>query len=552
MKTIKILILRNFTIEPLLEDINEKLKQKNLKAKFLLSGYEDSLNNLINIKSKFYKFKPDIIIFFFSIDTFFKNIKIKSKNKKFILDRIYNDVKMILSEIKKNFDTNIGICNFYNESNYKNFKISNLVNQRLDSYCKSNLNFNLINVSQLLKNFKLNKNTKKYWKQSMYPFDLKSGNKISNLLYKFISIKNGKSHKIIILDADNTLWPGIIGEDDQRKIFFKSKKTAYSFYDFQKDLKKLKNKGILLALCSKNNSSDLKKFFKLKSNKMPIKWNDFCYIQANWSPKSQNIVKILKQINISPENALFIDDSKFEIGEVKNQISKIDTLLMPKEISLLKEIFYQKGNFDIYNITDEDRKRDKLYSDENKRKKNISKFKSNDEYIKSLKIKLDIKLNSKKNLKRLAQMTQKTNQFNSTTIRLNEKKLIKLFLNKNYQIYQCKAKDSFGEYGIVGLAIIRIITKSYLAKIENTLFSCRVLGRKIEEYFYQKIFDRLKQKNIRNVQFDYVKTDKNKPVYQFFKKYNFLEKNEKNGKIKFSKNLYKTNLINKGNLIKYL
>ena len=127
---------------------------------------------------------------------------------------------------------------------------------------------------------------------------------------------------------------------------------------------------------------------------------------------------------------------------------------MPKEISLLKEIFYQKGNFDIYNITDEDRKRDKLYSDENKRKKNISKFKSNDEYIKSLKIKLDIKLNSKKNLKRLAQMTQKTNQFNSTTIRLNEKKLFKLFLNKNYQIYQCKAKDSFGEYGIVGLAII--------------------------------------------------------------------------------------------------
>ena len=155
-------------------------------------------------------------------------------------------------------------------------------------------------------------------------------------------------------------------------------------------------------------------------------------------------------------------------------------------------------------------------------------------------------------MKRLAQMTQKTNQFNSTTIRLNEKKLFKLFLTKNYQIYQCKAKDSFGEYGIVGLAIIRIITKSYLAKIENTLFSCRVLGRKIEEYFYQKIFDRLKQKNIRNVQFDYVKTDKNKPVYQFFKKYNFLEKNEKNGNITFSKNLYKTNLINKGNLIKYL
>ena len=95
-------------------------------------------------------------------------------------------------------------------------------------------------------------------------------------------------------------------------------------------------------------------------------------------------------------------------------------------------------------------------------------------------------------------MTQKTNQFNSTTLRLNNKKILNLILNKDYLIYQCKAKDNFGDYGIIGLAIIKIIKKINLAKVENTLFSCRALGRKIEEYFYQKIMNELKQKKIHN------------------------------------------------------
>ena len=123
MKKVKILKIRNFTVEPLLDDINEKLKRKNLKAKFFISGYDNSINELINKKSNFYNFKPDIILFFFSIDAYFKNISIKNNLK--IHNKIKKDLALILSELKKNFVSEIGVCNYYGSLEKKNLNLCN-------------------------------------------------------------------------------------------------------------------------------------------------------------------------------------------------------------------------------------------------------------------------------------------------------------------------------------------------------------------------------------------------------------------------------------------
>ena len=232
MKKIKILILRNFTIEPLLDDINEKLKIKNLKAEFLLSNYENTINNLINKKSQFYNFKPDMILFFFSLDAYFKNIIIK-KNKKKINNKIKNDLNLILSLLKKNFVTEIGVCNFYESFDKRNISLSQSLNKKIRLFCKNNSNFTAVNIHEISKNNYLDKRILKFWKQSMYPFSYEIGNKISNLLFKFLALHNGKFHKIIILDADNTLWPGIIGEDNPKKIEVK-KKMYILFFNFKK------------------------------------------------------------------------------------------------------------------------------------------------------------------------------------------------------------------------------------------------------------------------------------------------------------------------------
>ena len=146
----------------------------------------------------------------------------------------------------------------------------------------------------------------KFWKQSMYPFSFESGKKISNLLFKFLSLKNGKFHKIIILDADNTLWPGIIGEDNFTKIKIKNKKKEYSYYSFQQDLKKLKNRGVLLAICSKNNLKDLRVIFKVKLKSMPLNIKDFSYLKVNWKNKKRKHLTIIKRMLISLQKMHFL------------------------------------------------------------------------------------------------------------------------------------------------------------------------------------------------------------------------------------------------------
>jgi len=554
MKKKNILIFRNFTIEPLLDEVEEKLYRKFLKPNFLISGYENSINELLNNKSNFYKFKPDLIILFFNIDAYLKNKEKKiNTSTKIIYKEIVENILLIVSIINKNFTTDVGMCNFSQPLNKKNIKLKNSLNIFLNNLCKKKTNYHLLNIDENLPKINFDKNQNlKLWKHSMYPFNYNQGIEISNCIYKFISARSGKFHKLIILDADNTLWKGIIGEGDQNKIKIKKTGKEKDFYIFQTRLKRLKEKGIVLALCSKNNLNDIKSFFKTKQKKkMPLTIKDFSNLKVNWSPKSENIKAMLRELNISIENSIFIDDSEFEIAEVTNTLPNLDTLLVPKLTSELMSEFFKIGNFETFSSTDEDKSRTKLYQIEERRNRKKTKFKSPSEYIRSLKIKLTIKNDLKKNIQRLSQMTIKTNQFNTTTLRLNEKNIMSYIDNKSYLVLQCAASDKFGDYGIVGLSIIKIINTSKTAIVENSLFSCRALGRMIEEHFYQKLFVMLRKKKITTLNFIFMKSDKNQPAYEFFTKYNFNKKKIKNGYIVFNCNLKKINLIKEKNIIRY-
>tara|TARA_B100001540_G_C15811239_1_gene644641 strand:- start:720 stop:2387 length:1668 start_codon:yes stop_codon:yes gene_type:complete len=555
MNKIKILIARNFTVEPLIDEIQDKLKRKNIKAQFMFSGYEDSVSEFLNQKSKFYKFKPDLILIFFILDTFLGNKSENFNNKKFIKKSFMDNINTIVSKVKENIQSNIGIFSLIDPIEIENNKFKDLkksINKSLEKVCNKNKLCNFLNYENVIsKNQKIIFN-KKHWKSSLYPFEYNQALNISNFIFKFISALNGKSHKLIILDADNTLWSGIIGEDGINNIQVGNSGKGKYFKFFQKKLKKLKDTGIVLSMCSKNNINDVKNVFKQRSKDMPLKFKDFTKVKANWNQKSENIKIILNDLNLSEDNALFVDDSEFEIGQVKNFFSNLDTLLVPKDIKKFEKLFDKVGNFENFSVTKEDKKRTKLYQDEEKRKTEITKFKNPEDYIRSLNINLLIKNNNKKNIKRLSQMTLKTNQFNTTTLRLNESKIESFINNKNYLVSQCSAEDKFGDYGIIGLAIIKINKNNKKAVVENTLFSCRALGRMIEEHFYQKIFNDLKLKKIRTIEFPFTLSNKNKPALNFFNDHSFKKLKKNNQKFVFIAEMNKIKLVNKNNIVKYI
>ena len=467
------------------------------------------------------------------------------------LNRSLSNYKsLILDTIKylKNFGIkNIQLFFFLNKQlQKKTFNGKQMNNFFLDIKKKYNLQvFNILNEINLFTSSK-NIFDIRFWKSSMFPFNAHGINAISNVLYfKLLKIFKFK-FKLLILDADNTLWNGIIDEVGYKKINFSNKKKGVDYLKFQKKLKLLKKMGVLLSICSKNNQESLMKVFKYHKDKMILKINDFILVKANWDPKYKNILDLHKKLNLSVENSFFIDDSEFEINSINSTIPKLEC-----------KNFFELDNFHKnidqiliskeFKITAEDIKRDKLYNQEFKRLDEREKHKNFKKYIKKLNIVLTIKKNSSKSLQRLAQLSQRTNQFNSTAIRYDEEQIKKIIKDPQKIIFQCSAKDKYGDYGIIGLVIIEI--KKNNAIISNFIMSCRALGREIENYFFKYFISEIIKLNINKLFFLFKKNNKNMLVEQFLN--DNCKKNKKRGGYFFYKVINKKNDKN-NNLLKVI
>ena len=541
----KILVLRNFTVEPILNELEDKFLNKDIKCKFDISTYDSAITEVLKIKkTKINQY--DCVIILLSFETYLQQSKKFDQAlkgfKKLILDLIH-----ILSQRKFK---NINLFFFFsNELIKPGAKKNNLISKCLKEISK--IKIKNVNIFDLVEEISLFDNKKKffdkiYWKNTLFPFN-GEGQKLSSIILylKLKSIFN-LDFKLIILDADNTLWNGIIDENGFKKINFKNIKKNIDYLKFHKSLKRLISLGYLLALSTKNDLNLIKKAFQFHKKKKILTIKDFAVVKANWDPKYLNISSIFKYLNLSIDNAIFIDDSSFEISSVNKLLPRLETFNFFKYNNFhlnINKILINKN----INITEEDKKRTKLYIQEDVRKNEKKRFENYQEYIKSLKITLTVKKNSKKNIQRLSQLTLRTNQFNSTTTRLDKNDIKKILKNEKKLIYECAAIDRFGDYGIIALAIVTLSKKITL--MTNLLMSCRALGREIENYFVNYIvMDLKKNYKIIDLEIIYKKNKKNNLVKNFFNK-NF-KKMSKTGnyytsrQLKLVDNKYKLMQIN--------
>jgi len=548
-KRIKIFFIRNFTIDPLFDHIQNILKKKYLNANFFVSSYDNATIEVLNKNSEIYKIKPDLIFVFLNIDSDIDFLNNKEKSKFF--NNFYKNINIISSNLKK---LNSKIC-FFNIPNLENADQETNIffrktNELIKKISKKNSFGYLDLASHVYKVGYDNFYSYKFWKLSMFPFKELGIDILSKIISKHIFLLYGHQHKLLILDGDNTLWGGILGEDGIKNLKIGENYPGVFYKNFQKLLVQLKKKGILLSLCTKNNLSSIQELFRSRKKDLILKLSDFSAIQSNWKPKYQNINLILKKLNLSAKNSIFIDDSLFEINSVKKIIPELDTLLMPNNASDFNRTLLDFVNINSFNLTVEDKKRAQLYVDEDKRNKEKIKYSSFTNYVKNLKIILNVNRNSTKDIERLSQLTQKTNQFNTTTIRLSSDQMSQLIKNSknNTDVIYCRAKDKFGDMGIIGLAIISICDDKVVLK--NLLFSCRALGRFIENAFLQYLFKYMLNKNIFNIECDFILNKNNKIAYDFLIKNNFKLINLKKNNYIFKKKINKLDLDKKFNLIK--
>lgn len=325
-----------------------------------------------------------------------------------------------------------------------------------------------------------------------------------------------KRKKCLVLDLDNTLWGGILGEDGVTGIKIGGDYPGKAFLYWQQALLELSKTGVILTICSKNNEQDVLEAWE-KNPFMVLRKEHFSAWRINWQDKATNIQELAQELNIGLDSMVFVDDNPTERALIAQMLPMVSVPDFPSKPFELIAFFRQMVDhyFRIYAITDEDRKKTDQYKANAQRAAERSKFVDMDSYLRSLDIELSILLADEFNISRIAQMTQKTNQFNLTTHRMTEQE-VKDKLSEGWLIYCLSVSDRFGDNGITGAIFI---TPTH--HIDNLLLSCRILGKGIEQAFVSFILNRLHAVGVESVTARYLPTKKNGQTADFYDRLGF-------------------------------
>jgi len=322
--------------------------------------------------------------------------------------------------------------------------------------------------------------------------------------------------KVLVLDLDNTLWGGVLGEVGLDDIELSDVKEGSRYKDFQRRVKELKDLGVLLAICSKNNESEVMEVFE-RHEHMVLKREDFVAMRINWEGKVRNIEEIASELNLALDSLVFVDDSPVERELVKRSLP-CEVPEFPSDTSKLNDFAWDlyKRYFYVLKVSFEDVKRTEMYLQEKERERLRREAVSLEDYLRSLGMRMKIKRLEEGDVRRAAELTQRTNQFNLTNLRLTEAQVRERLSNPTYSAYIASVEDRFGDNGKVLLAFVRKDVVNGIAEFENLLMSCRVFGRYLEDQFVGFIEDELAEEGFKLIKARYVPTARNKPAEDFF------------------------------------
>ncbi len=344
------------------------------------------------------------------------------------------------------------------------------------------------------------------------PFTAEFSLELCQEWFAYIQLLHGKVKKCIVLDLDQTLWGGILGEEGPLGIALGPGYPGKAFQEFQRALLSYHERGILLAINSRNNLADVQAVFEQNPH-MLLQPSHFAAIAVNWKDKAENLVSIATQLNIGIESLVFFDDDPMNRALVRHALPDV---LVP-ELSVPPEeyvsILYGTQQLNQLRLTEEDLARARTAAAERQRVQVQSVGRSVEEYIAALDLVVTIRRNPTDRIPRLAQLTQKTNQFNLTTLRLTEAHIEKSMSSYDL-VFSGDVVDRYGAYGTTLLALFDKQSNG-VAVLRIFLMSCRVMGRGVEAVFLDAIIQILKQDGISEIHAEFIPTAKNEPSRNF-------------------------------------
>jgi FkbH-like protein len=350
---------------------------------------------------------------------------------------------------------------------------------------------------------------------------------LANNIVHIVMAQRGRTVKCIVLDLDNTLWGGVIGDDGVEGIRINSHGDGEAFYRFQLFLRELLNRGILLCVCSKNELANALLPFETHPEMILKREHITCFV-ANWNDKAENIRKIRETLNIGLDSIVFLDDNPFERNLVRELVPGVIVPELPEDPADYVRALCELNLFETTTFSAEDRQRAELYRLEAARQEEQAGYSSIEEFLESLHMEMALARFDAYHLPRIAQLMQRSNQFNLTTRRRSEAECAALVNDDRFVPLYATLADRLGDHGLISVVIVEQLKNEFF--IRDWLMSCRVLKRGVEQAIMNEIFAQAQRLGISRVTGEYHPTSKNSMVKEFFAQFGFEMASDEDGR----------------------
>ena len=534
----RIAILGGSTTDEIKDMLELFLLDNGILPSFYQSEFNKYWEDVMFDNEELDTFKPDIIY----IHTSNRNLSFKFnmgesvENISKTLENDFAHFEVMWRKIKEKYNcviiqNNFDLC-FYrmlgNKDSYDYHGFNNYIirmNEKLNEYARSNSDFYICDLLYLQAQHGISRfSDPKYWYLYKYVVSVPYIPYLSFNVANIIKSLYGKNKKALILDLDNTLWGGVIGDDGVEGIEIgQETPSGQAYSEFQQYLKNYISMGVVLTVNSKNDEENA--LLGLNHPEGILKPEDFIIIKANWDPKALNNQKIAKELNLGEDALVFIDDNPAE-REICHQNNPLIETPEINEVDEYIKTIDSCGFFEVTTFTDDDVKRNAMYKENKQREELQSSFDNYDDYLKSLNMRALIREFDDIYLQRITQLTNKSNQFNLTTKRFTDLETLEAKNDKDRICLYGKLMDKFGDNGVVTVVIGKKESEDVLG-IELWLMSCRVLKRGIEEAMLDMLVKKAKEKGFKKLRGYYFKTAKNNMMRYLYKSFGFELVSEK-------------------------
>ncbi len=530
---LKVAFLGNITFEPLPDYLQLAGACQGLSVSSYVGGYDQVMQELMDAQSGLRQFAPDMIFLHYSLRALAEDVvwgfstlddaQLESA-RQHILQTVSQAVQFALS----NTEANILLSNFSAPS-YWQYGVADQkqaaseaefyygLNQALLAQFRDEPRVQLFDMEQALSDFgkrnaldeRMHYLAKAPWKEDFYPV-------LADRVIRHAEAFLGRVKKCLVLDLDNTLWSGVLGEEGVHGVHVgHGDAVGEAFYDFQKRILALKHRGVVLAICSKNNIDDVRELFAERSD-MPLQWDDFSAHEISWEMKHEGIRRIAEKLNIGLDSLVFIDDNPVECELIEQMLPQVQTVLLPPDPSVYVRLLDSLHGFERVKVSQDDVAKARQYADNAKRAEYQDRFSDLQEYLYSLETVVTIRPAGESDKLRVHQLFSKTNQFNLTTKRYSQSDVERFIASGSHDLYVVHSRDRFGDLGIIGLCLLDKADAANLM-IDSFILSCRAMGRGIESAVMNFIKDRcLESGDADSLQACFIPTQKNRPASSFY------------------------------------